>query len=160
MASTSEPSSHEYDDDEKVFSNSDSGLINQMEELQSKCLDLTNKLRSEMRLVKKFREESAIYKSSVNDLEESMSEEKKASDLTIKTLTSNLTELQTTHDTLISVHEDFKIKFHMLSKERVELFKKIKELEEINLKRGQSEQSLSLLTQNLNENHFTKRNLG
>ena len=58
------------------------------------------------------------------------------------------------------MHEDFKIKFHMLSKERVELFKKIKELEEINLKRGQSEQSLSLLTQNLNENPFYKAKPG
>ena len=57
-----------------------------------------------------------------------------------------------TIDTLINVREDFKIKFHMLSKERVETFKKIKELEEINLKRGQSEHSLSLLTHNLKEN--------
>ena len=49
-----------------------------MEEMQTKYLDLTNKLKSEKYLVRKFREESAIYKSSVDDLEESMSEEKKA----------------------------------------------------------------------------------
>ena len=89
-------SSHTSDDEQEVHSNSDSLLLAKMEDIQSKYLDLTNKLKSEKNLVRKFREESAIYKSSVDDMEESMSEERKASDLTIKTLTSNLTELQTT----------------------------------------------------------------
>ena len=48
----------------------------------------------------------------------------------------------------------------MLSKERVETFKNIKELEEINLKRGHSKHSLSLLTHNLKENPFYKAKPG
>ena len=128
-------SSYTSDDEQEVPSNSDSLLIAKMEDIQSKYLDLTNKLKSEKNMVRKFREESAIYKSSVDEMEESMSKEKMASDLKIETLTSTLTELQKTHDTLISVHEDFKIKFHMLSKERVALFKKIKELEDNNFVR-------------------------
>ena len=96
-----------------------------VEEMQSKFLDLTNKLKSERILVKKFREESAIYKSSVEDMEECMRQENEASDLKVKNFNLSLTELQRTHETLISVHEDFKIKFHMISKERIELFQKI-----------------------------------
>jgi len=137
-ANASESSSNGSDDEEEVRSNFDSRMIDKMEEMQSKFLDLTNKLKPEKSLVKKFRKESAIYKSSVEDMEECMRQENEASDLKVKNFNLSLTELQRTHETLISVHEDFKIKFHMISKERIELFQKIKELTEINLKRGQS----------------------
>ena len=119
-----ESSSHGSGDEEEVRSNYDSKMIDKMKEMQYKILDLTNKLKSEKNLVKKFREESAIYKSPVEDMEECMRQDKEASDFKVKNVNLSLTELQRTHDTLISVHEYFKIKFHMLSKERVELFQK------------------------------------
>ena len=54
---------------------------------------------------------------------------------------TTLSKLKIERETLISVHNDFEIKFDLLSNERIHLFENIKELEDNNLKRGQSERS-------------------
>ncbi|KAJ9561221.1 hypothetical protein OSB04_006381 [Centaurea solstitialis] len=57
---------------------------------------------------------------------------------------------------LNSNHGELTIKFQLLSEERTRLFSKIHELEDNNFKRGQSEQTLSILTQHANKNPFYK----
>ncbi|KAJ9542663.1 hypothetical protein OSB04_029169 [Centaurea solstitialis] len=46
----------------------------------------------------------------------------------------------------LTSREELKLKFHVLSEERTKQFSKIEELEETNLKRGQSEHTLNLFT--------------
>ncbi|KAJ9544887.1 hypothetical protein OSB04_024594 [Centaurea solstitialis] len=57
-------------------------------------------------------------------------------------------------------HGEVNIKFQLLSEERTRLFSKIQELEDNNFKRGQSEQTLSILTQHAKKNPFYKAKPG
>ena len=67
---------------------------------------------------------------------------------------TTLSKLQQPHEALISDHGEVEIKFALLSKERIYLYKKIKELEDNNLKRGQSERSIGLLIEGARENPY------
>ncbi|KAJ9566218.1 LOW QUALITY PROTEIN: hypothetical protein OSB04_002184 [Centaurea solstitialis] len=69
-------------------------------------------------------------------------------------LETALNDLQRKHDFLKSEKGELEVKFQLLSDEREKLFTKIKELEDLNVKRGQTEHTLKLLTNNLNKNPF------
>ncbi|KAJ9567184.1 hypothetical protein OSB04_003150 [Centaurea solstitialis] len=104
--------------------------------------------------------DSAIYKSSLEDLTIVYNRETLESSVRESNLSNKLSCLQKTHEELNSDHGELQIKFQLLSEERTRLFSKIQELEDNNFKRGQSEQTLSILTQHANKNPFYKARPG
>ncbi|KAJ9552760.1 hypothetical protein OSB04_016805 [Centaurea solstitialis] len=128
--------------------------------LAAKICDLGRNLQSERTLVTKFRIDSAVYKSSLEDLTLDYNCEILESGIRESNLSNKLLCLQKSHEELNSDHGELTIKFQLLSEERTRLFSKIQELEDNNFKRGQSEQTLSILTQHANKNPFYKAKPG
>ncbi|KAJ9548756.1 hypothetical protein OSB04_021299 [Centaurea solstitialis] len=124
--------------------------------LESKICELERCLQSERTLVTKFRIDSAIYKSSLEDLTIVYNRETLESGIRESNLPNKLGCLQKAHEELNSDHGELNIKFQLLSEERTRLFSKIQELEDNNFKRGQFEQTLSILTQHAKKNPFYK----
>ncbi|KAJ9545332.1 hypothetical protein OSB04_025039 [Centaurea solstitialis] len=122
--------------------------------LESKICALERDLQTERNLVTKFRIDSAVYKSSYEDLMLSYNRETLESSIRETNLKNKLLSLISSHDELKSCHGELELKFQLLSEERTRLFSKIKELEDNNLKRGQSEQTLHILTAHANNNPF------
>ncbi|KAJ9536116.1 hypothetical protein OSB04_un000710 [Centaurea solstitialis] len=122
--------------------------------LESKICVLENELQTKRILVTKFKTDSAVYKSSYEDLLFSYNRETLESSIRETYLVNKLLSLNTSHDELKSSHGELELKFKLLSEERTKLFSKIKELEDNNLKRGQSEQTLHILTAHANNNPF------
>ncbi|KAJ9566731.1 hypothetical protein OSB04_002697 [Centaurea solstitialis] len=120
----------------------------------SETLRLESQLQMEKALVARFRIESAVYKSSLEDLAENFNRMELESGIRESILENKLLDLQRSHDEIESSREELKLKFHLLSLERTKLFVKIEELEENNLKRGQSEHTLSLLTKQTTQHPF------
>ncbi|KAJ9557921.1 hypothetical protein OSB04_012535 [Centaurea solstitialis] len=120
----------------------------------SETLRLESQLQMERALVARFRIESAVYKSSLEDLAENFNRMELESGIRESILENKLLDLQRSHDEIESSREELKLKFHLLSLERTKLFVKIEELEENNLKRGQSEHTLSLLTKQTTQHPF------
>ncbi|KAJ9561267.1 hypothetical protein OSB04_006427 [Centaurea solstitialis] len=130
-------------------------LLSKPDELsKSETLRLESQLQMERALVARFRIESAVYKSSLEDLTENFNRMELESGIRESILETKLHDLQRSHDEIESSHEELKLKFHILSEERTKLFVKIEELEENNLKRGQSEHTLSLLTKQTTQHPF------
>ncbi|KAJ9544583.1 hypothetical protein OSB04_024290 [Centaurea solstitialis] len=121
---------------------------------KTETLRLESQLQMERALVARFRIESAVYKSSLEDLTENFNRMKLESGIRESILENKLLDLQRSHDEIESSREELKLKFHILSEERTKLFVKIEELEENNLKRGQSEHTLSLLTKQTTQHPF------
>ncbi|KAJ9558198.1 hypothetical protein OSB04_012812 [Centaurea solstitialis] len=107
--------------------------------LESKICALENELQTERILVTKFRTDSAVYKSSYEDLLISYNRETLESSIRETNLVNKLLSLNTSHDELKSCHGELELKFKLLSEERTKLFSKIKELEDNNLKRDSEE---------------------
>ncbi|KAJ9566847.1 hypothetical protein OSB04_002813 [Centaurea solstitialis] len=122
--------------------------------LESKICELERCLQSERTLVTKFRIDSAIYKDSLEELTIVYNRETLESGIRESNLSNKLSCLLKAHEELNSNHGELNIKFQLLSEERTRLFSKIKELEDNNFKRGQSEQTLSILTQHAKKNPF------
>ncbi|KAJ9565209.1 hypothetical protein OSB04_001175 [Centaurea solstitialis] len=138
-------------------------LLSRPDELSmSETLRLESQLQMERALVARFRIESAVYKSSLEDLAENFNRMELESGIRESILENKLLYLQRSHDEIESSREELKLKFHLLSLERTKLFVKIEELEENNLKRGQSEHTLSLLTKQTTQHPFyqAKHGLG
>ncbi|KAJ9544876.1 hypothetical protein OSB04_024583 [Centaurea solstitialis] len=131
-------------------------LMADFEEQKLLVLPLTKTSIHLRTLVTKFRIDSAIYKSSLEDLTIDYNREKLESDIRESNLSNKLACLQKSHEELNSDHGELTIKFQLLSEERTRLFSKIQELEDNNFKRGQSKQTLSILTQHAKKNPFYK----
>ncbi|KAI3678364.1 hypothetical protein L6452_37652 [Arctium lappa] len=113
---------------------------------------LKGKLSSAQQSVLSFRDENALLKVVVEE------KEKEKDDL--KTEKASLKEkifgLETALVNLNAEKGEFQIKFEVCYKERNEAYTKIKQLEDINMKRGQTEQTLNLLTNKLQDERFYK----
>ncbi|KAJ9544921.1 hypothetical protein OSB04_024628 [Centaurea solstitialis] len=120
----------------------------------SETLRLESQLQMERALVARFRIESAVYKSSLEDVTENFNKMELESGIRESILENKLLDLQRSYDEIESSREELKLKFHILSEERTKLFVKIEELKENNLKRGQSEHTLSLLTKQTTQHPF------
>ncbi|KAJ9561568.1 hypothetical protein OSB04_006728 [Centaurea solstitialis] len=128
--------------------------------LEAKICDLERDLQSERTLVTKFRIDSIVYKGSLEDLTLNYNREVLESGVRESNLSSKLLSLKKSYEELNSNHGQLTIKFQLLSEERTRLFSKIQELEDNNFKRGQSEQTLSILTKHANKNPFYKARPG
>ncbi|KAJ9567275.1 hypothetical protein OSB04_003241 [Centaurea solstitialis] len=102
--------------------------------LEAKICDLERDLQSERTLVTKFRIDSAVYKSSLEDLTLDYNREVLESGIRESNLSNKLLCLQKSHEELNSNHGELAIKFQLLSEERTRLFLKIQELEDNNFK--------------------------
>ncbi|KAJ9536355.1 hypothetical protein OSB04_un000473 [Centaurea solstitialis] len=122
--------------------------------LEAKVCELERDLQMEKSLVTKFRNDSDVYKSSLEDMTLCYNREVLESGIRETNLANKMLSLQNSHDELNSSHGELKLKFQLLSEERTKLFTRIKELEDNNFKRGQSEQTLSILTMHANNNPF------
>ncbi|KAJ9562965.1 hypothetical protein OSB04_008125 [Centaurea solstitialis] len=140
--------------DEEAEVNSCSLLSKPDELSKSETLRLESQLQMERALVTRFRIESAVYKSSLEDLTENFNRMELESGIRESILENKLLDLQRSHDEIESSRKELKLKFHILSEERTKLFVKIEEHEENNLKRGQSEHTLSLLTKQTTQHPF------
>ncbi|KAJ9536444.1 hypothetical protein OSB04_un000379 [Centaurea solstitialis] len=140
--------------DEEAEVNSCSLLSKPVELSKSETLRLESQLQMERALVARFRIESVMYKSSLEDLTENFNRMELESRIRESILENKLLDLQRSHDEIESSREELKLKFHILYEERTKLFIKIEELEENNLKRGQSEHTLSLLTKQTTQHPF------
>ncbi|KAJ9552446.1 hypothetical protein OSB04_016491 [Centaurea solstitialis] len=116
--------------DEEAEVNSCSLLSKPVELSKSETLRLESQLQMERALVARFRIESVVYKSSLEDLTENFNRMELESGIRESILENKLLDLQRSHDEIE------------------------KELEENNLKRGQSEHTLSLLTKQTTQHPF------
>ncbi|KAJ9543743.1 hypothetical protein OSB04_023450 [Centaurea solstitialis] len=127
---------------------------------RAETLRLESQLQMERALVARFRIESVVYKSSLEDLTKNFNIMELESGIRESILEKKLLDLQRSHDEIESSREALKLKFHILSEERTKLFIKIEELEENNLKRGRSEHTLSLLTKQTTQHPFYRAKPG
>ncbi|KAJ9566781.1 hypothetical protein OSB04_002747 [Centaurea solstitialis] len=152
------PSTYQDIDPSKVSTIPD--ITDTVAMLEAKICDFERNLQMERTLVMKFRIDSAVYKSSLEDLTLDYNREILESGIRESNLSNKLLCLQKSHEELNSNHGELTIKFQLLSEKRTRLFSKIQELEDNNFKRGQSEQTLSILTQHANKNPFYKARPG
>ncbi|KAJ9545336.1 hypothetical protein OSB04_025043 [Centaurea solstitialis] len=96
--------------------------------LESKICALERDLQTERNLVTKFRIDSAVYKSSYEDLMLSYNHETLESSIREANLENKLLSLTSFHDELKSCHGELEPKFQLLSEERTRLFLKSKSL--------------------------------
>ncbi|KAJ9542979.1 hypothetical protein OSB04_029485 [Centaurea solstitialis] len=115
---------------------------------------LESNLQMEKALVVRFRTNCAVYKSCLEDLTVSYDGLVLESGIRESNLENKFFSLQRSHDEIESSREELKPKFNILSEERTKMFSKIEELEEINLKRGQSEHTLNHLTKQTTQHPF------
>ncbi|KAJ9561862.1 hypothetical protein OSB04_007022 [Centaurea solstitialis] len=88
---------------------------------KSETLRLESQLQMERALVARFRIESAVYKSSLEDLTENFNRMELESGIRESILETKLLDLQKSHDEIESSREELKLKFHILSLERTKL---------------------------------------
>ncbi|KAJ9535342.1 hypothetical protein OSB04_un001547 [Centaurea solstitialis] len=120
------PINRSGDDALEVSSHPD--LTDSVALLESKVSDLERNLQSERSIMTKFRIDSAIYKSSLEDLMLSYNKVVLESDVRESNLSKKLMPLQNSHDELYNNHKELKLKFHLLSKERTKLLQISKSL--------------------------------
>ncbi|KAJ9546916.1 hypothetical protein OSB04_019459 [Centaurea solstitialis] len=128
-------------------------LSNLVELLESKILRLESNLQMERALVTRFRTESVVYKSCLEDLTLNFDRLELESGIRESNLENKLISLQRSHDEMKVVVRNSSASSNFFE-ERTKLFIKIDELEENNLKGGQSEHTLSLLTKKMTQHPF------
>ncbi|KAI3715524.1 hypothetical protein L6452_22509 [Arctium lappa] len=127
-------------------------LMTQIHSMKDELSLLKGKLSSAHQDVLIFRDENALLKVVVEEKEkekEGLKAEKDSLKRKISGLEKDLVNLN-------AEKGEFKIKFEVCYQERNEAFTKIKQLEDINMKRGQTEKTLNLLTNKLQDERFYK----
>ncbi|KAI3672510.1 hypothetical protein L6452_38599 [Arctium lappa] len=155
-----ETSSDQSDCDSEVSTLSNSELVQslmaQIQNMEKEFESLKVKLNNERQSMMNFRDENALLKVVVEEKES----EKDALKKQKEGLKNKIAELEKDIVNLNSEKGDFKIKFEACFQERNEAYCKIKQLEDLNLKRGQTEQTLNLLTNKLQDVRFYNAKTG
>ncbi|KAI3685663.1 hypothetical protein L6452_34918 [Arctium lappa] len=127
-------------------------LMAQIHGMKGEFALLKGKLTSAHQSVLSFCDENAILKVVVEE------KEKEKNDLKAEkaSLKEKISGLETDLVNLNAKKGEFQMKFEVCYKERNEACTKIKQLEDINMKRGQTEQTLNLLTNKLQDERFYK----
>ncbi|KAI3669098.1 hypothetical protein L6452_40321 [Arctium lappa] len=126
------------------------------ENMEKEFESLKGKLSYERQTMLSFRDENALLKVVIEDKESEKDALKKEKEV----LKAKILELERDLVNLNSEKGEFKIKFEACSQERNEAYCKIKQLEDLNLKRGQTEQTLNLLTNILQDVKFYNAKTG
>lgn len=138
------------------YSDEVQSLMSQIDFMKSEFDILKEKLKQERNLVIRFRNE--------NTLNKCLAEDKEKEKIQIRAekakLEAKISELQKDLVNFKSEKAKFRIKFEACFEERTAAYAKIKQLEDLNYKRGQTEQTLKLLTNNPKDTRFYNPKMG
>ncbi|KAJ9544590.1 hypothetical protein OSB04_024297 [Centaurea solstitialis] len=114
------------------------------------------KIKFERARVIEFSNECELYKSLADDRELEKAEIRKEK----AKLESQISEMKSALVNLESEKAEYMIKYEVCFQDRSEAYAKIKQLEDLNIKRGQTQQTLKLLTNNLKHTRFYNPKMG
>ncbi|KAJ9546974.1 hypothetical protein OSB04_019517 [Centaurea solstitialis] len=142
--------------DSDMSDNDECSLEEQFLILKTEFDDLKEKIKFERARVIEFSNECKLYKSLADDreLEKADIRKEKAK------LESQISEMKSALVNLESEKAEYMIKYEVCFQDRSKAYAKIKQLEDLNIKRGQTQQTLKLLTNNLKDSRFYNPKMG
>ncbi|KAJ9538190.1 hypothetical protein OSB04_030923 [Centaurea solstitialis] len=142
--------------DSDMSDNDEYSLEEQFLILKTEFDDLKEKIKFERARVIEFSNECELYKSLADDRELEKAEIRKEK----AKLESQISEMKSALVNLESEKAEYMIKYEVCFQDRSEAYAKIKQLEDLNIKRGQTQQTLKLLTNNLKDTRFYNPKMG
>ncbi|KAJ9542451.1 hypothetical protein OSB04_028957 [Centaurea solstitialis] len=142
--------------DSDMSDNDECSLEEQFLILKAEFDDLKEKIKFERARVIEFNNECELYKSLADDRELEKAEIRKEK----AKLESQISEMKSALVNLESEKAEYMIKYEVCFQDRSEAYAKIKQLEDLNIKRGQTQQTLKLLTNNLKDTRFYNPKMG
>ncbi|KAJ9545139.1 hypothetical protein OSB04_024846 [Centaurea solstitialis] len=142
--------------DSDLSDNDECSLEEQFLILKTEFDDLKEKIKFERARVIEFSNECELYKSLADDRELEKAEIRKEK----AKLESQISEMKSALVNLESEKAEYMIKYEVCFQDRSEAYAKIKQLEDLNIKRGQTQQTLKLLTNNLKDTRFYNPKMG
>ncbi|KAJ9566433.1 hypothetical protein OSB04_002399 [Centaurea solstitialis] len=142
--------------DSDMSDNDECSLEEQFLILKAEFDDLKEKIKFERARVIEFSNECELYKSLADDRELEKAEIRKEK----AKLESQISEMKSALVNLESEKAEYMIKYEVCFQDRSEAYAKIKQLEDLNIKRGQAQQTLKLLTNNLKDTRFYNLKMG
>ncbi|KAJ9557102.1 hypothetical protein OSB04_011716 [Centaurea solstitialis] len=142
--------------DSDMSDNDECSLEEQFLILKAEFDDLKEKIKFERARVIEFSNECELYKSLADDRELEKAEIRKEK----AKLESQISEMKSALVNLESEKAEYMIKYEVCFQDRSEAYAKIKQLEDLNIKRGQTQQTLKLLTNNLKDTRFYNPKMG
>ncbi|KAJ9541902.1 hypothetical protein OSB04_028408 [Centaurea solstitialis] len=142
--------------DSDLSDNDECSLEEQFLILKTEFDDLKEKIKFEIARVIEFSNECELYKCLADDRELEKAEIRKEK----AKLESQISEMKSALVNLESEKAEYMIKYEVCFQDRSEAYAKIKQLEDLNIKRGQTQQTLTLLTNNLKDTRFYNPKMG
>ncbi|KAJ9556967.1 LOW QUALITY PROTEIN: hypothetical protein OSB04_011581 [Centaurea solstitialis] len=142
--------------DSDLSDNDECSLEGQFLILKTEFDDLKEKIKFERARVIEFSNECELYKRLADDRELEKAEIRKEK----AKLESQISEMKSALVNLESEKAEYMIKYEVCFQDRSESYAKIKQLEDLNIKRGQTQQTLKLLTNNLKDTRFYNPKMG
>ncbi|KAJ9547455.1 hypothetical protein OSB04_019998 [Centaurea solstitialis] len=142
--------------DSDMYDNDECSLEEQFLILKTEFDDLKEKIKFEGARVIEFSNECELYKCLADDRELEKAEIRKEK----AKLESQISEMKSALVNLESEKAEYMIKYEVCFQDRSEAYAKIKQLEDLNIKRGQTQQTLKLLTNNLKDTRFYNPKMG
>ncbi|KAJ9546668.1 hypothetical protein OSB04_019211 [Centaurea solstitialis] len=142
--------------DSDMSDNDECSLEEQFLILKAEFDDLKEKIKFERARVIEFSNECELYKSLADDRELEKAEIRKEK----AKLESQISEMKSALVNLESEKAEYMIKYEVCFQDRSEAYAKIKQLEDLNIKRGQTQQTLKLLINNLKDTRFYNPKMG
>ncbi|KAJ9544650.1 hypothetical protein OSB04_024357 [Centaurea solstitialis] len=142
--------------DSDLSDNDECSLEEQFLILKTEFDDLKEKIKFERARVIEFSNECELYKCLADDHELEKAEIRKEK----AKLESQISEMKSALVNLESEKAEYMIKYEVCFQDRSEAYAKIKQLEDLNIKRGQTQQTLKLLTNNLKDTRFYNPKMG
>ncbi|KAJ9536351.1 hypothetical protein OSB04_un000469 [Centaurea solstitialis] len=136
--------------------NDESSLEEKLLILKTEFDDLKEKIKFERARVIEFSNECALYKCLADDRELEKAEIRKEK----AKLESQISEMKSALVNLESEKAKYMIKYEVCFQDGSEAYAKIKQLEDLNYKRGQTQQTLKLLTNNPKDTRFYNPKMG
>ncbi|KAJ9538938.1 hypothetical protein OSB04_031671 [Centaurea solstitialis] len=142
--------------DSDMSDNDECSLEEQFLIFKTEFDDLKEKIKFERARVIEFSNECELYKCLADDRELENAEIRKEK----AKLESQISEMKSALVNLESKKAEYMIKYEVCFQDRSEAYAKIKQLEDLNIKRGQTQQTLKLLTNNLKDTRFYNPKMG
>ncbi|KAJ9553183.1 hypothetical protein OSB04_017228 [Centaurea solstitialis] len=142
--------------DSDMSDNDECSLEEQFLILKTEFDDLKEKIKFERARVIEFSNECELYKCLADDRELEKAEIRKEK----AKLESQISEMKSALVNLEPEKAEYMIKYEVCFQDRSEAYAKIKQLEDLNIERGQTQQTLKLLTNNLKDTRFYNPKMG
>ncbi|KAJ9553587.1 hypothetical protein OSB04_017632, partial [Centaurea solstitialis] len=142
--------------DSDMSDNDECSLEEQFLILKTEFDDLKENIKFERARDIEFSNECELYKSLADDRELEKAEIRKEK----AKLESQISAMKSALVNLESEKAEYMIKYEVCFQDRSEAYAKIKQLEDLNIKRGQTQHTLKLLTNNLKDTRFYNPKMG